>query len=201
MCEIYILRHGRTAMDVLKRSDGWLDLPLSDKGRMGLIEAQQYLKLEKLGCIYAPPLRRTMETAHIVQSGMIKEPDVKEAKEAITWDLGVLMGTPKVDSKPKVEDLLEHPDKKPMGGESYNAFKKRYMSWFRKVVTESEKGGKPILIVCSGSNARLLGSVLFNDPDKIDLDEGGLAVLRREGDSQWHEEIIFGDENESPYIS
>ena len=67
MCIVYLLRHGRTAMDVLKRSDGWLDLPLSDKGRMGLIEAQQYLKLEPLLAIYAPPLRRAQETAHILR--------------------------------------------------------------------------------------------------------------------------------------
>ena len=32
---IYVMRHGRTALDALKRSDGWLDFPLTDDGRRG----------------------------------------------------------------------------------------------------------------------------------------------------------------------
>ena len=30
---IYLMRHGRTALDPMHRSDGWLDLPLSEKGQ------------------------------------------------------------------------------------------------------------------------------------------------------------------------
>ena len=41
---IYVMRHGRTALDAMKRSDGWLDFPLTDEGRRGTMKAQQYLK-------------------------------------------------------------------------------------------------------------------------------------------------------------
>lgn len=191
-CTIYLLRHGRTAMDTLKRSDGWLDLPLSDRGRIGLIPAQQYLKLEPLKTIYAAPLRRTQETAHIVQSGVLKGPDVIPAPKAMTWDLGVLSGTRKEESRPKIKQLINAPEERPIGGETHNEFRKRFMSWFKERVREARGDGKPLLIVCSGSNLRLLGTELFDDQDAFNLDEGGLVCLNNV-DGQWHKEVIFGD--------
>jgi broad specificity phosphatase PhoE len=200
MCTIYLMRHGRTSLDVLKRSDGWLDLPLSDKGRMGLIPAQQYLKLEPLAKIYAPPLRRTQETAHIVESGVLKRPDIVPSPKAMTWNLGVLAGTPKTESKPKVKKLLAEPEEAPMGGESYNAFKGRYMDWFDARAEQVKKSGKPILIICSGSNLRLLGKMLFDDQDVMNIDEGGLVALTQM-DGKWHHEVVFGDPADTDEMS
>jgi len=187
-------------MDVLKRSDGWLDLPLSDKGRMGLIPAQQHLKLEPLSDIFAPPLKRTTETAHIIQSGVIKAPSVVPSPAAMTWNLGVICGLPKTEARPKVKELLGHPDTKPIGGESYNEFKKRVMTWFRARVKEAKASGKPILIVCSGSNLRLLGTVLFKNRDEFNLDEGGLVKLTQI-DGKWHAQTLIGDGADPEEIS
>jgi len=195
---IYLMRHGATPMDVLKRSDGWLDLPLSDKGRMGLIPAQQHLKLEPIKAVYAPPLRRTQETAHIVASGLLKNPVVFSCPEAMTWNLGVLAGIPKEEAKPKVKELLAHPDTKPIGGESYNEFKRRFMTWFKKRAKEAKDG--PILIVCSGSNLRLLGTVLFKNRDEFNLDEGGLVKLRQI-DGKWHAQTLIGEDADPEEIS
>jgi len=198
--EVFIMRHGKTPMDVLKRSDGWLDLPLSDEGRMGIVPAQQYLKLEKIKTIFAPPLRRTEETAHIVQSGILTGPDVKRAKDAITWDLGILAGTPKRYSKPKVVRLMANPTAKPKGGESYGDFKKRYMGWFkREVVPTAEREGA-VLVLCSGSNLRLLGKVLLGNEDDVNLDEGGLAKLCY-ANGKWTFQDIMGDKDTSRHMS
>lgn len=199
-CTIYLMRHGRTPMDVLKRSDGWLDLPLSDQGRMGLIAAQQDLKLVPLSDIYAPPLRRTQETAHIVESGVLSRPNVRTAPKAMTWDLGVLAGTPKVESRPKVKRLIAHPTEKPMGGESYSSFKARFMGWFGTRAAACKASGKSILIICSGSNLRLLGKELFGDSKALSLDEGCLIALHCSG-SQWHAETLVGNPDSSKYVS
>jgi len=200
MCDIYLMRHGRTAMDVLKRSDGWLDLPLSDKGRMGLIPAQQHLKLEPINAIHAAPLRRTQETAHIMASGIVKCPTTFSCPEAMTWNLGVNAGLPKEEAKPKVKELLAHPDTSPIGGESYNEFKKRFMAWFKARVKECKAKGKPCLIVCSGSNLRLLGTVLCKNRDEFNLDEGGLVKLRQI-DGKWHAQTLIGDGADPEEIS
>lgn len=200
MCTIYLMRHGSTPMDVLKRSDGWLDLPLSDKGRMGLVPGQQYLKLEPLKTIYAAPLRRTCETAQIIESGVMTRPDVVTSEKAMTWNLGVLAGLRKEEAKPKVKRLLETPNEAPMGGESYNAFKRRYMGWFKTRTEQAKKSNKPILIIASGSNLRLLGKVLFGDPKVMNLDEGGLVKLT-ELRGKWHHEAVFGDPADEDEIS
>ena len=191
---VYIIRHGRTALDVEHRSDSWLDLPLSDEGQLELIDSQQYLKTIPIDCIYAPSLIRTQETAKIIQSGTLSKPDIETTDDAKTWNLGVLAGTKKEQGRPKVKELMASPDRAPMGGETYNQFRERFLTWFEEQADEAIESGKPILIVCSGSNLRCLGQELFGDMDKIDLDEGGLAALHHV-DGEWHEEVLFGHED------
>lgn len=200
MCEIFIMRHGKTPMDVLKRSDGWLDLPLSDEGRMGIVPAQQYMKLEKVRTIFAPPLRRTEETAHIMQSGILTGPDVKTAKHAITWDLGILAGTPKRYSKPKVQRLMQNPSQIPKGGESYGAFRKRYLDWFKGTVLPCAEKEGVCLVLCSGSNLRLIGSEILGNEFDVNLDEGGLAKLTY-NNGKWGFQDIMGDKDTSRHMS
>lgn len=193
---IYLLRHGRTPMDTVQRSDGLIDLPLSDLGRLGLLAAQQYLKTVPLKAIYAAPLKRTQETAEIIRSGVLTTPKIITSPEAITWDLGKLSGMPKRYSRPEVDQLIAHPATRAPSGESYSSFRRRYTQWFYGRAASAKK---PILIVASGSNCRLLGDVLFDDPEALNLDEGGLAILRQIGG--WHKEIILGEEDTTHYES
>lgn len=189
---IFIMRHGRTALDPLKRSDGWLDFPLSDDGRRGIIEAQQYLKElpTPLACIYAPSLKRTTETAHIIQSGAgVEPPDVVIDDAARTWNLGKLSGSKKYPNKPIVKRYMANPDEKPEDGESLSEFRKRFMTWFKGILGEKRAG--PVLMVLSGSNIREISHYLCDDRESLDLDEGGLLELKPEGKT-WCGSIILG---------
>jgi broad specificity phosphatase PhoE len=197
---IYLMRHGQTALDVEHRSDGHLDFPLSDEGRIGLMAAQQHLKTVPLTHIYTPDLKRTHETAHIVSSGALSAPKIVTTDDARTWNLGVLAGTKKRYGRPEVQKLIDSPGTAPLGGESFTGFQSRFLPWFQKTAAKAVSTGKPVLIVCSGSNLRCLGQVLFGDPDAIDLDEGGLAVLRYAA-GRWHEEVLFGAEGASQHVS
>jgi broad specificity phosphatase PhoE len=194
------MRHGHTVLDVEKRSDGFLDFPLSDDGRLGVIEAQQYLKTVPLACIYCADLKRTCETAHIIQSGTMTSPKIEKVDDARTWNLGVLAGTAKKFSKPKVRELMASPGTKPMGGESYAEFGQRFLPWFQKMAAGVLKSKKPVLYVGSGSNMRMIAQYLTGDMDNLDLDEGGLAVLHYVG-KQWHIEIIMGSDDNADQVS
>lgn len=185
---IYLLRHGHTALDTQDRSDGWLDLPLSDEGQIELIESQQKLKTTPIAKIYTPDLMRTRETARIMRSGLLSQPPVVVNDHAKTWNLGVLAGTKKRYGRPEVQKLIADPDSAPLGGESYADFCSRFMPWFEARCDEA-KADKPILIVCSGSNLRLIGDKLLGDADALDLDEGGLAILHHENGT-WSGEIV-----------
>jgi broad specificity phosphatase PhoE len=194
---LFIMRHGRTALDPTNRSDGWLDLPLSDDGRVRLLTAQQFLKDIPLTQIYAPDFLRTSESANLVASGTISRPEVVVASDdAKTWNLGVFAGTQKKPNKPKVQYFMDHPDKVPEGGESYNHFKDRFFGWLDKVQDKVKDGKGPILLVLSGSNLRALSLKMTSDRDTLDLDEGGLLSLVYK-DDKWDSKVLFGQKDET----
>ena len=193
---VYLMRHGRTSLDLEHRSDGWLDLPLSDEGQLELIESQQALKTVPIAKIYTPDLKRTTETADLVQSGLLSNPKIIVDDNAKTWNLGVLAGTKKRYGRPEVQKLVTDPNRAPLGGESFNAFCSRFLPWFEKLGKEVTKSGKPVLVICSGSNLRLLGARMLGDQDALDLAEGGLAALHNSGGS-WGGEVILGHEDDS----
>jgi len=197
---IYIMRHGRTALDMEHRSDGWLDMPLSDQGQRELIDSQQQLKAAPIKTIYTPDLKRTRETAELMKSGILSNPKIVVNDDAKTWNLGILSGTRKRYGRPKVQALIANPATKPQGGESYKDFTSRFNPWFDKIAAEVVKTGKSILIVCSGSNLRLLGGRLLGDEDAVDLDEGGLACLRQVN-GIWSGDVIDGGQGDGDYTS
>ncbi len=169
---IYVMRHGRTALDELHRSDGWLDLPLSDEGRQNIVEVlSDYLKDIPFTCIYCAPLRRTEETAHILQSGISSHPEIELADEAMTWNLGSLAGDP--------------------DGESYDDFTDRFDTWQDEQFDEVSDEG-PFLEILSGSNCRRLSERLFNDRSVLDIDESGLFVMYKDVNGKWTADVICG---------
>lgn len=197
---VYLMRHGRTALDMEKRSDGWLDLPLSDEGQRQLIDSQQLLKHVPLSTIYTPDLKRTKETAELIQSG------TPGAKIVIndslkTWNLGLLAGTKKRYSRPEVAQLMDNPKASPPGGEPYGTFLARFLPEFVQVSAKAKRKGAPILIVCSGSNLRCLGKTFLGSEDAVDLDEGGLACMYATSYGFTGEVIHGGEPSDDEYES
>ena len=190
---LLVMRHGQTALDPVKISDGWLDFPLSDEGRVRLITAQQYLKNIPLKNIYASSLKRTAETAAIVESGNVsnQRPVIHIVDAARTWNLGELSGTSKKESRPIVEDFMKNPDKVPVGGESRNDFLERFLPWLESMKAEVSAGGGPTLLVMSGSNLRELSTSMTGDMETWDLSEGGLLVLTF-ANGVWLGNVVFG---------
>jgi broad specificity phosphatase PhoE len=184
------MRHGKTVLDDEKRSDGWLDYPLSDKGRIGLMDAQQYLKMSPITEVYAPSLRRAEETAHIIASGILTHPALHIADELRTWNMGTLIGSKKKPNKPLVHFFMDHPNERVPQGESQVEFFKRFLPYLWKLVSRAKSVG-PFLVVTSGSNLRAIGIALAGDKDKFDLDEGGLMVLTS-GPSGPEGRVLFG---------
>ena len=189
--EIFVMRHGKTALDPAHRSDGWLDFPLSDDGRVRLLTAEQFLKSIPIQTIYAPTLKRTKESAEILQSGILSHPAIKDADEAKTWNLGAIAGTPKKPNREIVAYFMKHPADKPEGGESREEFRKRFLPWLDARKADAVEKHGPFLLILSGSNIREISAALFGDESILDLDEGGLMVMYPV-DGKWHAEVLFG---------
>lgn len=192
---IYVLRHARTSLDDEGVSDGWLDFPLSDEGRQGLVRPVHFLKNEEIHKIYAPSLRRTHETATILKSGILSNPEVCLDDQSRTWHLGTMMGEKKKVTRPMVQMFMENPDMVPPKGESMNQFKNRFHPWLEERKEEASKHG-PLVLVMSGSNIREISNMHTGEPRALDLSEAGMIKLHHDG-SKWNAHVLFGSKDEN----
>lgn len=189
---IFCMRHGQTALDKLHRSDGWLDLPLSDKGRENVVlTLVKYLKKVPITRIYTPALKRAHETAEILKSGITSDPKIITEDTSKTWNLGSLAGDPKAPNKKVVKNFLDNPSKKAPDGESYDEFTGRFDPWLENLEKEAKENG-PFLVILSGSNCRRAGEKLLGDREDLDIDESGLFVIKLDNDGKWTAEVVKG---------
>ena len=85
VCQVFLVRHGTTTMNVQNRYRGRRDVPLDAQGYQDAVDAARELSAVGLGAVYTGPLRRTIATAQII------------ADEARVPDLRILHGLNNVD--------------------------------------------------------------------------------------------------------
>jgi broad specificity phosphatase PhoE len=84
-CQLYLVRHGTTTMNVENRYRGRRDVPLDAQGYQDAVDAARHLSTVGLAAVYTGPLRRTIATAQII------------ADEARVPDLRIMHGLNNVD--------------------------------------------------------------------------------------------------------
>jgi broad specificity phosphatase PhoE len=84
-CELFVVRHGTTTMNVENRYRGRRDVPLDAQGYQDAVDAARELSGVGLTSVYTGPMRRTIATAQII------------ADEARVPDLRILHGLNNVD--------------------------------------------------------------------------------------------------------
>ncbi|MGY1642843.1 histidine phosphatase family protein [Geodermatophilus sp. SYSU D00703] len=84
-CQLFVVRHGTTTMNVENRYRGRCDVPLDAQGYQDAVDAARQLSGVGLTAVYCGPLRRTIATAQII------------ADEARVPDLRILHGLNNVD--------------------------------------------------------------------------------------------------------
>lgn len=80
---IYVTRHGETDWNVMKKIQGWTDIPLNAKGKEQALSLHEQLKDIPFKAIYASDLKRAFETATIIKGDredipLYKEPRLRE---------------------------------------------------------------------------------------------------------------------------
>lgn len=94
--EVYVVRHGETDWNISGILQGWIDVPINDKGRMQARElAADYADMG-FTCVFTSPLIRALETAQIIAGDLGLGPPVciEGLKER---HFGSLQGVPKVE--------------------------------------------------------------------------------------------------------
>jgi alpha-ribazole phosphatase/probable phosphoglycerate mutase len=76
--EIYIIRHGLTESNKKKIYAGWSDECLCEEGVVNLFEIGRKLKEFKIERIFSSPIRRTIQTAEVINSFLNKRIEIEE---------------------------------------------------------------------------------------------------------------------------
>ena len=84
-CQLFLVRHGTTTLNVQNRYRGRRDVPLDAQGYQDAVDAARSLSPCGLSAVYTGPLRRTISTAQII------------ADEALVPDIRILHGLNNVD--------------------------------------------------------------------------------------------------------
>ena len=66
--KFYFIRHGETRFNKEKRYTGLFDLSLNSDGVRQVENSLDILKIQNISLIYSSPLKRALETAHLISS-------------------------------------------------------------------------------------------------------------------------------------
>lgn len=146
--KIQLVRHGATRLNnndiSVDRIRGWKDIPLSEDGRKEAKRLGEKMQEEPPDFIVSSDLERTLETAAIISS-KTKAPLKIVTKDFRPWNVGDYAGKLSKDVAPILADYAEnHPTKAIPGGESFNAFRKRFFGGLAEVLDNKE--GVPAIV-------------------------------------------------------
>ena len=68
--KLYVIRHGQTEWNVLKKMQGSVDIPLNEKGIEQAYITKEKLKDINIDLIFSSPLKRARKTAEIISDDM-----------------------------------------------------------------------------------------------------------------------------------
>jgi len=148
------VRHGSTSMNSDgDRIRGWKDIPLDKEG---IEEANNVAKkIPPVDCIYSSSLQRASDTAETIskhQGGtkLVLTEDLKP------WDLGIFTGSHSAQIQDKIRYYVEHPEVEVPKGESFDTFRKRFLTFIINLKRDYPVGR--IAVVSHYRGDRLLGA-------------------------------------------
>ncbi|MDP8003861.1 MAG: 2,3-bisphosphoglycerate-dependent phosphoglycerate mutase [Caldisphaera sp.] len=172
MAILCLLRHGESLWNEENRFTGWVDVPLTDKGRQEALKAGLLLKDYKFDVAYTSVLQRAIETLELTLTAMgARIPIIKD------WHLnerhyGDLQGlnkeeTAKIYGEEQVKLWRRSYKVSPPNGESLEVTQKRTVPFFKNTIMLDLKKGKNVLVVAHGNSLRSIVMFLENIPEDI----------------------------------
>ena len=131
--KLYLVRHGQTVTNESGCWTGWMDAPLTERGKEDAIRARGFLATLPCDKVYASDLSRARDTAMLALPGCTPEetPLLREI------DVGSFAGQPFSILTPESHAYTSEFGYGELGGESYRAFTERV----RKFVALVESRG------------------------------------------------------------
>jgi len=134
---IFILRHGQTEWNLLDIRQGWMNSPLTEKGKQQARNNGKFLQNRGITHIFASPLGRAIQTAEIIQQTLqVPITIIPEFKEV---NFGDMEGTPLSEVPVKFAAILEQRKRDKFNtrypnGESYSDILERALEPMKKLL-------------------------------------------------------------------
>ena len=160
MGKIVLLRHGESQWNLENRFTGWVDIPLTDKGREEARIAGELIKDISFDQGFTSVLIRAIESLEIAlrAAGQPNIPVVKDAalNERMYGDLQGLNKdeTAKKFGAEQVHIWRRSYDVRPPGGESLKDTAERTLPYFHSNILPLAKSGKNSLVCAHGNSLR-----------------------------------------------
>jgi alpha-ribazole phosphatase len=184
-CTCYLIRHGDTRQDQVKRYIGHTDLPLNALGRAQARALQKRLAPIPFDRIYSSDLHRCLETARIIAGpqgkGIRKLPSLREI------NLGEWEGQSMANIRQRFPDKFQDRGRdlagfRTPGGESFRELQARVVPTFLDLINNTE--GHLLVIAHAGVNRAILCHLLGRPLDELlEVPQafGCLNIIERQG--------------------
>ena len=170
MGKLVLVRHGQSQWNLENRFTGWVDVPLSDKGRQEALHAGLSLKGLKFDCAFTSVLQRAQNTLKIILEEIGQTQLPTEKNQALNErHYGALQGLNKKETAAKYGDEQVHiwrrsydvpppatkTDLNPEGiSESLKDTAARTLPYFNSRILPLVKSGKNVLVAAHGNSLR-----------------------------------------------
>jgi 2,3-bisphosphoglycerate-dependent phosphoglycerate mutase len=181
MALLVLIRHGESQWNLENRFTGWVDVPLTDKGREEARRAGEKIRHIRFDLAYTSVLQRAKETLDIVLKVIGQE------NIPITWDAalnerhyGDLQGLNKAETAEKFGTEQVHLwrrsyDVAPPHGESLKDTAARTLPYFEAHIVPDLRASKNVLVAAHGNSLRSIVMKL-DDMSQQDVLELNIAT-------------------------
>lgn len=186
MKQLYLVRHGVTALNEQRRYCGTSDVGLSEKGLKQAQLVEQLFIKSKVSSVFISPLKRSLETYKTM--ALPEDLCAKILPGLSEIDFGKWEGLTFEEIQAEYPLQLEKWFANPQGftfpeGESVTGFSKRVIGGLREVLQQQEN----CLIVAHGGSLRVIICHLCGWPvekmHSFELGHGSLTILNHYGES------------------
>jgi 2,3-bisphosphoglycerate-dependent phosphoglycerate mutase len=157
---LILLRHGESQWNLENRFTGWVDVPLTEKGREEARRAGEKIRNIHLDKAYTSVLRRAIDTLEIVLQ-VVGQPALPVAYDEALNErhYGDLQGLNKAETAEKYGAQQVHVwrrsyDVAPPGGESLKDTAARTLPYFESNILPDVRAGKNVLVSAHGNSLR-----------------------------------------------
>jgi 2,3-bisphosphoglycerate-dependent phosphoglycerate mutase len=193
--KLVLVRHGQSQWNLENRFTGWVDVPLSPKGREEAASAGKKLRDVRFDAMYVSHLMRAIQTLHYI---LLELSDTRipivyhEEKRILDWEhysgekekeipvyqsvdlaeryYGDLQGLNKAETMKKYGDEQVHLwrrsyDINPPNGESLKDTCDRTIPYYKNHILPHLQAGKNVLVVAHGNSLRSITKYVENISD------------------------------------